>query len=244
MIIVTLTLIVVFRYIYKFYRQLKANQRFRITNLARNAAAYTKGEDGNDDIYPLVNKLKRRVLVLLLIAAVYCFCWYPLFFLTLLDYAYTQPRYMYRALTVAAWSHSALNPIILLTIDPSIGLMCQIRKACRKRKHYKTSSASTQPLTREDSNMHGNQHTSLYNNTMNNSRKDSNPVSSPRSMNSRYHPESDGETSKLGIYSDSEEIPPPPPSPPQKHLKRRPPCSPSSGPLFDYDALSLEESPL
>lgn len=230
--IVTLTVIVIFRYIYKFYRQLKANQRFRITNLARNAAAYTKGQSPNDNIYELVSELKSRVRVLLCMASIYCACWYPLFTLTILDYRYSQPRYLYRILTIIAWSHSALIPVVLLSMDHSFGVVhqCRLAMQMRRRRHHQTNSPSTQPLTRDDSTMHGSQHASLYNHTMNSAGGPVGFVESPKP--SRHRPESpDEEIIKLCEESVS-----------PKSSKRYVVASP--GLLSDYDALSLEESPL
>lgn len=216
---------VLFRYIYKFYRQLKANQRFRITNLARNAAAYTRGQYPDDDIYEMINKLKNRVKVLFAMALSYCLCWYPLFFLSLFDYKYHQPKYLYRVLTVIAWSHSAIMPIILLSIDRSFGIFHQIRKALgEQRRRKNTSSPSTQPLTRDDSTIQGSQHTSLYNHTMNTEGQAIRYTDSPKTNSQGY---------KVTVVD--------------RGITDKPPNSPahvSTRLLSDYDDLSLEESPL
>lgn len=233
----TLTLVVIFRYIYKFYRQLKANQRFRITALARNAAAYTKGKNPDDDIYETVNRLKKRVRVFLCMATAYAACWYPLFFLTLLDYKYTEPKSLYRILTIVAWSHSAIIPAILLCMDHTFGIVNICRRAAKRRQRkQKTMSPSTQPLTRDDSTMHGSQHTSLYNHTMTNAGKsvafvENAPKQNRPKVNTAPCLAVNGgdEITKL---SDPDE------------LEDRPQATAVSGLLADYDALSLEESPL
>lgn len=251
-IIVTLTVIVIFRYIYKFYRQLKANQRFRISNLARNAAAYSKGKAPDENIYETVSRLKRRVRVLLCMAAVYCACWYPLFFLTLLDYKYTQPRYLYRVLTIIAWSHSALIPITMLAMDRTFGLIaiCKIAASRTYRvKGSKTMSPSTQPLTRDDSTFHGgSQHTSLYNHTMNTSGKSVafSDKSKTKKRNGKNNKAKTPPPSVVVVNNGRDEI-----------TKLSDSDSPQSdgqvpstlhpaviGLLSDYDSLSLEESPL
>ena len=247
-VIVTLTVVVIFRYIYKFYRQLKANQRFRISNLARNAAAYSKGKAPDEDIYETVSILKRRVRVLLCMAAIYCACWYPLFFLTLLDYKYTQPRYLYRILTVIAWSHSALIPVTLLAMDHTFSLVRICKRAGRttyRVKGSKTTSPSTQPLTRDDSTMHGSQHTSLYNHTMNCAGKSVGFSDKSKSSKSNGKKSKMQAPSVVVIYggdeitrlSDCDNL----------HVEEQvpPPVHPViAGLLSDYDTLSLEESPL
>lgn len=159
--------------------------------------------------------------MLLIMAIIYSICWYPLFFLTVLDYSYTQPRYLYRVLTVIAWSHSALIPIVLLSMDHDFGVLQQIRAAAAKRAMRKPYSPSTQPLTREDSTLLGSQHLSLYNNTM----------------------QGDG---RAITYTDS---PIPNHNAVYETVRSEPPVSPtrqtlSSGPQSEYEALSLEESPL
>jgi len=54
-------------------------------------------------------------------------CWYPLFILTLVDVQYNKHRYLYRILTVIAWSHSALTPLPLLLVDKSYRLCHMIK---------------------------------------------------------------------------------------------------------------------
>ncbi|XP_067952218.1 5-hydroxytryptamine receptor 4-like [Watersipora subatra] len=235
-IIISLTIVFIYRYIYKIYRQLKANQRFRITNLARNAAAYTKGQNPNEDIYDLVNRLKKRVRVLLCMTTVYCVCWYPLFFLTLLDQNYKEPAIFYRVLTIVAWSHSTILPLIFLSMDNNFGIIQQIRRAVRMHQHrHKPHSSSTQPLTRADSNTLGSTHTSLYNRTMNSEGQmafhmDS-PIMNPQFRDSNTPAEQNSSAALTEPFI---------------HLST--PTSPSKArgtrKLSEYDGFSLEESPL
>jgi len=142
--IVTLTFLIIYRYIYKFYRQLKANEKFRITALARNAAHMSKGEANDESIYDVVYRLKKRVKVLLSMTIINMVCWYPLFLLTLIDHRYERPSWMYRILTIIAWSHSALAPLPLLIIDRSFGLFYQVRNAMRSYKQDQLSSPDPQ----------------------------------------------------------------------------------------------------
>ena len=123
--IVTLIFLILYRYIYKFYRLLKANEQFRITALARAAAAMSRVGANNESIYDIVYRLKKKVKVLLAMSMICMVCWYPLFILTLIDVHYQRPRYVYRILTVLAWSHSALIPLPLLVIDKSFGVWHQ-----------------------------------------------------------------------------------------------------------------------
>lgn len=140
--IVTLTFLIIYRYIYKFYRLLKANEQFRITALARNAAAMSRGGmAGEESIYDIVYRLKKKVKVLLAMTVITMFSWYPLFALTLLDVHFMRARYLYRILTVIAWSHSALTPLPLLLADKSFGLSHQVKRLLLK---YKTKADPSQ----------------------------------------------------------------------------------------------------
>ena len=162
--IVTLTLAVIFRYIFKFYTQLRANRRFCITALISNAAAYSKGEDNGHQTYTMIHAIQRKVKVLLIMAWIYLICWYPLFILTLADYSYSKPRYYYRILTVVAWSHSVLIPLVALTMDHSFRLISHVRDAAAKRKRT-SQSRQLLALSRDTSNVtsiQGSQHTNLY----------------------------------------------------------------------------------
>lgn len=133
--IITLTFLIIYRYIFKFYRLLKANEQFRITVLARYMAAMSRGgESSGESIFDVVYRLKRRVRVLFSMALINMLCWYPLFILTLADHRYNKPRYYYRILTVLAWSHSALMPLPLLLIDRAFGIWFQFRKALKALK--------------------------------------------------------------------------------------------------------------
>lgn len=127
--IVTMTFLIIYRYLYKFYRLLKSNEQFRITALARYAAAMGRGEvGGGESIYDIVYRLKRKVRVLLAMAVITMVCWYPLYILTLLDIKYVRQKYIYRILTVIAWSHSALVPLPLLLIDKYFGICYQVKR--------------------------------------------------------------------------------------------------------------------
>lgn len=144
--IVTLTFMIIFRYIYKFYRLLKANEQFRITALARNAAAMSKGESTSESIYDIVYRLKKKVKVLLAMSLITFICWYPLFVFTLTDLHYERPRYLYRILTVFAWSHSTLTPLPLLLIDRSFGCWFQFKRMMAKRREEEASPEVTRRL--------------------------------------------------------------------------------------------------
>lgn len=176
----TLTIFRIFHYIYQFHRQLKANERFRITHLARNAAAYTKGLTPDDDIYDLVRKLRSRVGLFITITAIYCFCWYPLFVLTVWDYRYKQPKHLYRILTVLAWSHSALIPLTNILIDRKFSIILQCRRALTSRRK-KGGSPSQQMLTMStatsaNNSLHGSHHHSLHNHTATNNIENVSPL--------------------------------------------------------------------
>lgn len=138
----TMTFLIVYQYIFKFYRLLKANEQFRITVLARYMAAMSRGERQSESIFDVVYRLKRRVRVLLYMVLINMFCWYPLFILTLSDHKYRRARYYYRILTVIAWSHSALIPLPLLLMDRSFGIWCQVKQAVKMYKSSKASSPS------------------------------------------------------------------------------------------------------
>lgn len=138
--IVTLTFMIIFRYIYKFYRLLKANEQFRITALARNAAAMSRGETASESIYDIVYRLKKKVKVLLGMSLITFICWYPLFGFTLTDLHYTRPRYLYRILTVFAWSHSMLTPLPLLLVDRSFGIWFQFKRVMVTRRQMAAAS--------------------------------------------------------------------------------------------------------
>lgn len=127
-----MTFLIIYYYIFKFYRLLKANEQFRITVLARYMAAMSRGGDNSSEsIFDVVYRLKKRVRVLFSMALINMLCWYPLFTLTLADHRYDKPRYYYRILTILAWSHSALMPLPLLLIDRSYGIWFQFRKALK-----------------------------------------------------------------------------------------------------------------
>lgn len=138
--IVTLTFAIIFRYILKFYRLLKANEQFRITALARNAAAMSQGQQTSESIYDIVYRLKKKVRVLTAMSVITLVCWYPLFAFTITDLHYTRPRYLYRILTVIAWSHSALIPLPLLVMDKSFGVWFQFKRMMMQRKQEMNAS--------------------------------------------------------------------------------------------------------
>lgn len=164
----SLTLMVIIRYICKFNRQLNVNEKFRITNLARNAAAYTKGQTPSDNIYQTVCRLKMRVRVFACVTAIYIVCWYPLIVLTMMDYKYERARYLYRILTVLAWSHSTLVPLTYLLIDGSFSIITQFRQTLTAHRVRGEGSPSQQRLMSTVSSansMHLNHHQSLHNHT-------------------------------------------------------------------------------
>lgn len=187
----TLTLITIIQYIIKFYQQLNANQRFRITNLARNAAAYTRGLTPNEDIYSTVCSLKKKVRIFICITVVYCLCWYPLYILTITDPKYVRRRYIYRILTVLAWSHSALVPVVHVVLDESYSLLrliCQPQH--RSRAGSSQSRQNIMSMSRDSSagnSLHlplstaaSHNHTPLYQTLLHNQRQQ--PQTSTRSL--------------------------------------------------------------
>lgn len=53
----------------------------------------------------------RRILVYISLVTSFALFWYPLFLLTIVDYQFSEPKALYKTLTVFAWSHPTLTPI-------------------------------------------------------------------------------------------------------------------------------------
>lgn len=53
----------------------------------------------------------RRIVIMMIMVISFVVCWYPLFFLTLLDVHYKQPPHIYRLLMILAWAHPVTTPI-------------------------------------------------------------------------------------------------------------------------------------
>lgn len=142
--IVSLTVTLIFVYVVKFYKQLKANDDFRLRVLGRTVAAYSRGLGGgaaaaaaattaaaaNPRYFNVIRALQRRIKVLATIGASYIVCYYPFFFLTLIDRHLEQPKVYYKILTYLSWSQAAIAPLVFIACDGSLGLVCSIRRCC------------------------------------------------------------------------------------------------------------------
>ncbi|CAD5125284.1 unnamed protein product [Dimorphilus gyrociliatus] len=108
--IMTLAMIAAVYYLLFFYRHL-------------HASAICDTRQSRDTVQESLS----RARVLITITALFIFCWYPLFILTLVDPTFNQPTRIYKLLTFVAWSHSSLNPVIFLLFDRRID---SCRKMC------------------------------------------------------------------------------------------------------------------
>jgi hypothetical protein len=98
----------------------------------------------------------RRILVYISLVTSYALFWYPLFLLTIVDYRFTEPKVLYKFLTVFAWSHTLLTPVFCFLIvrdltarerlirDLSSNHFCLKNKSCRLRR-YRITEKETIP---------------------------------------------------------------------------------------------------
>lgn len=58
----------------------------------------------------------RRILVYISLVTSFALFWYPLFLLTIVDFQFSEPKVLYKALTVFAWSHPLLTPVFCFLV--------------------------------------------------------------------------------------------------------------------------------
>jgi hypothetical protein len=122
--IMTLAMVGAVYYLIFFYRHVQANSTHRLASLVRASIAVSRGNTNADtnSIRKLVRDSLSRARVLMTITALFIFCWYPLFILTLVDPKFAQPTKVYKLLTFIAWSNSTINPLVLILFDKTINI--------------------------------------------------------------------------------------------------------------------------
>ncbi|XP_048240548.1 uncharacterized protein [Haliotis cracherodii] len=109
----------------QFYRKLHSQSKcHRWTLIHQTVSMEMNATDSSDDEYHIefddiakkkaLKNLKiymRRVVMMVMMVGSYTLFWYPLFLLTLFDIHYSQPAYVYRYLTIFAWTHPLTTPV-------------------------------------------------------------------------------------------------------------------------------------
>lgn len=107
----------------------------------------------------------RRILVYISLVTSYALFWYPLFLLTIVDYRFTEPKVLYKFLTVFAWSHTLLTPVFCFLIvrdlttrerlirDLSSNHFYLKNKSCRLRRYRITEKETIHNFGVEDGHL-------------------------------------------------------------------------------------------
>lgn len=156
--IMTLAMIGAIYYLIFFYRHVQANSTHRLASLVRASIAVSRGNTANQSIRKVVQASLGRARVLMTLTGLFILCWYPLFFLTLIDPKFQQSTKIYKLLTFIAWSNAAINPLVLILFDRHINVlrrMCCCRCAEEQEEERDTplmqSGSRTTTLSRSSS---------------------------------------------------------------------------------------------
>ncbi|KAI8791841.1 hypothetical protein BgiMline_016154 [Biomphalaria glabrata] len=96
----------------------------------------------------------RRISIMMGMLISFVLCWYPLFFLTLLDVNYQQPPHIYRLLMIVAWTHPVTTPIFCAIIYYDTAKGEQVSKDIYTNALPMSTSRSGVAICQEINNLH------------------------------------------------------------------------------------------
>lgn len=124
--IITLALIGEIHFICKLYKEIQVNQPNRVSMLVRTSI--TIMDDPGSATYNIRTMVKdsiHRAKIFVLGAITFVVCWYPLFFLILIDKQFQVSPKVYQAFSFIAWSQGSIQPVLYICFDRQLNLLAK-----------------------------------------------------------------------------------------------------------------------
>ena len=125
-IISTVAMIAVFHFIYRLYREIQINRPNRVSFLVRTSITVMDSATSSTcRLRKIIRDATHRAKIFLYNAIFYIVCWYPYFFLVILDKSFTLSPKVYQAFAFIAWSQGPLQPIIYIFFDRNLNILAK-----------------------------------------------------------------------------------------------------------------------
>lgn len=123
-VITSVAMIAVFHFIHRLYKEIQINRPNRVSFLVRTSiTVLDTASSSTCRLRKIIRDSTHRAKMFILNCAVFILCWYPFFFLCIIDKNFQISLNIYEAFAFIAWSHGAIQPILYILFDRNIALL-------------------------------------------------------------------------------------------------------------------------
>ena len=124
--IVTLAVIGVVHFICKLYKEIQMNHPNRVSMLVRSSITITDNPQTSAcNVRSMILESSHRAKMFVLNTISFVVCWYPLFFLIVIDKDFKVSPKVYQAFSFIAWTQGTIQPILYICFDRHINLLAK-----------------------------------------------------------------------------------------------------------------------
>jgi hypothetical protein len=125
-VITTVAMLAVFHFIHRLYKEIQINRPNRVSFLVRTSiTVMDTASSSTCRLRKIIRDATHRAKIFILNCIVFIVCWYPYFFLIIIDKNFTVSPQVYEAFGFIAWSHATIQPTLYILFDRNLSILAK-----------------------------------------------------------------------------------------------------------------------